>query len=47
MRVQVECSLAIMVVAFIWYKKVTMASATDSKPPSTRRSKAEQTMMTV
>jgi hypothetical protein len=48
MRVQVECSLAIMVVAFIWYKKVTMASATDSKPPSTtRRSTAEQTMMTV
>jgi hypothetical protein len=37
---------ASMVFAFIWYK-VTMASATDSKPSSTRRSTAEQTMMTV
>jgi hypothetical protein len=37
---------AIMVFGFIWYK-VTMASATDSKPSSTRPSMAEQTMMTV
>ena len=32
--------------AFIWYE-MTMSSATDSKPSSTRRSTAEQTMMTV
>jgi hypothetical protein len=46
-RAHVECTSAIMMFAFIWYK-VTMASATDiSKPSSTRRSTAEQTMMTV
>jgi hypothetical protein len=39
-------TFAIMVFAFIWYK-VLMASATDSKPSSSRRSTAEQTMMTV
>ena len=37
---------AIMVYAFIWYKEA-MASATDSKPSSTRRSAAQRTMMTV
>jgi hypothetical protein len=37
---------AIMVFAVIWYK-VTMTSATDSKPSSKRRSTAEETMMTV
>jgi hypothetical protein len=36
------CSLAIMVVVLYWYK-VTMASATHSKPSSTRPSTAEQT----
>jgi hypothetical protein len=43
----VEYTFVSMVVAFIWYK-VTMASATDSKPSSTRSvSTAEQTMMIV
>jgi hypothetical protein len=35
-----------IVVAYIWYKVMT-ASVTDSKPSSTRRSTAEQTMMNV
>jgi hypothetical protein len=39
-------AISTMVFGFIWYK-VTMASATDSKPSSTRPSTAEQTMMTV
>jgi hypothetical protein len=39
--------LVTMVVAFIWCKVTMMASATDSKPSSTRRSTAEQTMMAV
>jgi hypothetical protein len=35
-RVQVEYPLAMLVVAFFSCKKVMMASATDSEPPSTR-----------
>jgi hypothetical protein len=48
MRVHVvEYTFAIMAAfVFIWYKAKT-ASATDSKPSSTRRSTAEQTMMIV
>jgi hypothetical protein len=45
----VEYPLVTMVVAFIWCKMTMLASATDgdSKPSSTRRSTAEQTMMIV
>jgi cation transport ATPase len=47
-RAHFEYPLAIIVVACFWYKReVTMASATDRKPSSTRRSTAEPTIMTV
>jgi hypothetical protein len=46
MRAQVVYSLVILVVAVFWYKMM-MGLATDSKPSSSRRSTAEQTVVTV
>jgi hypothetical protein len=47
MRAQPVHSLGILVVAFVWCKIVVMCFATDSKPSSSSRSSAEETMLAV
>jgi hypothetical protein len=42
MQVQTELSLVMLVIALVWCKIVVMYFATDSKPASSRQSKAEE-----